>query len=73
MQPLALVGDEQGGTGERELSEEEGGAPTLDEEQLRALARMGAGLEETLGAPQDIEWAFEDGELYVLQARPVTA
>ena len=73
VQPLALVGDEQGGTAERELSEEEGGAPTLDEEQLRALARMGADLEETLGAPQDIEWAFEDGELYVLQARPVTA
>src|ERR671931_645381 len=26
-----------------------------------------------LGAPQDIEWALADGELYVLQARPVTA
>jgi phosphoenolpyruvate synthase/pyruvate phosphate dikinase len=22
--------------------------------------------------PQDIEWAVQDGELYVLQARPVT-
>ena len=25
------------------------------------------------GGPQDIEWALEGGELYVLQARPVTA
>ena len=30
-------------------------------------------LEQRLGGPQDIEWALEDGELFVLQARPVTA
>jgi pyruvate,water dikinase len=29
-------------------------------------------LEERVGMPQDIEWAVQDGELYVLQARPVT-
>ena len=73
VQPHALVSDDQGGTVERKLSEHEGGKHTLDEEQLRVLAELGDHLEEKLEAPQDIEWALEDGELYVLQARPVTA
>lgn len=72
VQPFAIVSASEGGTTERELSLEEGGTPTLDAEQLRALAQLGSDLEERLGAPQDIEWAVEDGELYVLQARPVT-
>ena len=42
------------------------------EEHLRALARIGDDLEQRLGGPQDIEWALEGGEIYVLQARPVT-
>jgi pyruvate,water dikinase len=73
VQPFAVVSTAAGGTAERELSAEEGGAPTLDEARLRALAQLGDDLEQRLGVPQDIEWAFADGELYVLQARPVTA
>ena len=73
VQPFAIVSAPDGGTTERELSPEEGGAPTLGGETLRALAELGAGREEQLGTPQDIEWALEGGELYVLQARPVTA
>ena len=73
VQPFALVSAPAGGTAERELSPQEGGAETLDEGRLRALARLGDDLERRLGAPQDIEWALADGELYVLQARPVTA
>jgi pyruvate,water dikinase len=34
---------------------------------------MGDELEQRLGGPQDIEWAMQDGEIFVLQARPVTA
>jgi pyruvate,water dikinase len=73
VQPFAVVGSPAGGTAERPLSAEEGGAATLDEGRLRLLARLGDDLERRLGAPQDIEWALADGELYVLQARPVTA
>jgi pyruvate, water dikinase len=71
-QPFAVVPVESGGTAERELGEE-GGAQKLDEDQLRELARIGEDLEQRLGGPQDIEWALEDGSIYVLQARPVTA
>lgn len=44
----------------------------LDEEELRQLATLGRDLERRFGRPQDIEWAIEDGQLYLLQARPVT-
>ncbi|MEA2456164.1 MAG: pyruvate, water dikinase [Thermoleophilaceae bacterium] len=45
----------------------------LDEEQLRALVEVGALVERHFGGHQDIEWAFAgDGELFVLQSRPVT-
>jgi pyruvate,water dikinase len=71
-QPFAVVPAERGGVEERELGDE-GGEQKLGEEQLRELARIGDDLEQRLGGPQDIEWALEGGELYVLQARPVTA
>jgi pyruvate, water dikinase len=71
-QPFAIVPLEAGGTEERALSDDEGGAQKLDEDQLRALARIGDDLEQRLGGPQDIEWALEGGEIFVLQARPVT-
>jgi pyruvate, water dikinase len=73
VQPLVVESAPEGGTVERELDLAEGGAATLDEGQLRELARLGEDLQGRLGGPQDIEWAIEGGELYVLQARPVTA
>jgi pyruvate,water dikinase len=70
-QPFAIVPVESGGVEERELGDE-GAEPKLGEEQLRQLARIGDDLEQRLGGPQDIEWALEGGQLFVLQARPVT-
>ena len=71
-QPYAIVHDPGGGTREEPLPPERGEAPTLSEGDLARLARVGVDLEERLGGPQDIEWALQDGELYVLQSRPVT-
>ena len=73
VQPLVIESAPEGGTVERELDPAEGGAATLEEDQLRELARLGEDLQGRLGGPQDIEWAIEGGDLYVLQARPVTA
>ena len=70
-QPFAVVPIESGGTEERKLGAE-GAEQKLGEEQLRELAKLGDDLEQRLGGPQDIEWAVEDGTIYVLQARPVT-
>ncbi len=46
--------------------------PTLDEEQLAQMARLGLALEEKWGWPVDVECAFKDGVLYLLQCRPIT-
>jgi pyruvate, water dikinase len=72
-QPHAVVRDDAGGVREEPLDAERGGARTLDDDQLAALAAVGRDLQERLGVPQDIEWAIQDGRLFVLQARPVTA
>jgi len=72
-QPYAIVHDPDGGVREEALPPERGEAQTLAEHDLARLARVGVDLEERLGGPQDIEWALQDGELYVLQSRPVTA
>jgi pyruvate,water dikinase len=71
-QPYAIVADDAGGVTERPLTPEEGAARKAPDELLTKLARLGDDLEQRVGVPQDIEWAVQDGELYVLQARPVT-
>jgi pyruvate,water dikinase len=71
-QPYAIVHDPAGGVREQELSPERGEAQTLAEAQLARLAKVGIELEGRLGGPQDIEWAIQDDELFVLQSRPVT-
>ena len=72
-QPYALVAGEDGGTREQPLSPERGEAQTLNEHELRRLAALALVLEERLGGPLDVEWAIQNEELFVLQARPVTA
>jgi pyruvate,water dikinase len=72
-QPYKIVAAGAGGTEEVELAPEEGGAATLTEEQLARLAAVGLELEARLGGPQDIEWAIQGDEIFVLQSRPVTA
>lgn len=44
----------------------------LDEKQIKELARLGKKLEEHYGKPQDIEWAIEKGEIFIVQTRAVT-
>ncbi len=46
--------------------------PCLTEAQIRAVVTVGNQLEILFGTPQDIEWAFVEEQLYVLQARPIT-
>ncbi len=62
-----------GGTVERSLTEEEALRPVLSDEEVLAVAGLGRRIEEHYGSPQDTEWAFDpDGELWMLQSRPIT-
>lgn len=41
-------------------------------EQVLQVAELARQVEAHFGAPQDIEWAWSAGRLYLLQARPIT-
>lgn len=41
--------------------------------QVKAIAEQARAAEGLFGSPQDVEWAIADGELFLLQARPITA
>ncbi|MGZ8501380.1 MAG: PEP/pyruvate-binding domain-containing protein [Candidatus Limnocylindrales bacterium] len=45
--------------------------PTLSEAQLVELGRTSKGIEDHFGYSVDMEWAYQDGTLYVLQARRI--
>ncbi|MEO6969303.1 MAG: PEP/pyruvate-binding domain-containing protein [Chthoniobacterales bacterium] len=40
---------------------------------VRALAKVAKQLEESFGAPQDVEWVIYDDALHIVQSRPITA
>jgi pyruvate,water dikinase len=46
--------------------------PVLDGREVSQVFSMLMKAGELFGAPQDMEWTFRDGELYILQARPIT-
>ncbi len=47
-------------------------SPSSDDGLLKDVLDLGLRLEEHFKAPQDVEWAVEDGVLYVLQSRNIT-
>ncbi len=44
----------------------------LGDEDIIALAKIGKMIEDHYKIPQDIEWATENGQLFILQSRPIT-
>jgi rifampicin phosphotransferase len=45
----------------------------IDAQEAGQVADLAQRVAETLGGPQDIEWALAAGRLFLLQARPITA
>ena len=45
----------------------------LPEPALIELASLGRSVAEHFGRPQDIEWAYADDRIWLVQARPMTA
>lgn len=60
-----------GGTTHAQASEAD--AQGLPEAVLAELARLGDSVSGLFGRPQDIEWAYAAGRVWLLQARPLTA
>ena len=49
------------------------GEDAIGPEQATAVAGLARRAAEHFGRPQDVEWAFAGGELFLLQSRPMTA
>lgn len=60
------------GTQTIRLSGKEALKPCLTDAQIKQVAELNAKVEKHYGFPQDIEWAFQGRQLFLLQARPIT-
>jgi rifampicin phosphotransferase len=69
---VIIRGTEGGGTTRADTNDGSSEA-CLSDEQVRALAALGAQVEAHYGAPQDTEWAIDpSGKLWLVQSRPIT-
>jgi pyruvate,water dikinase len=66
--------DARKGKGTRKvvLSEEEANRECLTTGQVRELAQVGIAVEGHFGTPQDIEWTYSGGKLFLVQSRRIT-
>jgi len=44
----------------------------MTDDEIIKLAKMGKIIEEHYGSPQDVEWTLNDGDLNIVQSRPIT-
>jgi phosphohistidine swiveling domain-containing protein len=72
-QRVEIVAGPGGGTSERALDGRRAGRPSLDDEQVRAIARTAVEVERRAGRAMDLEWAWTDAGLVFFQGRPITA
>ena len=70
---LMIMADDGRGSGRAELPvpAERATVTTLSDAQLLELAEFGRRIEAHYGFNVDVEWAYEDGQLYILQARKI--
>jgi len=62
-----------GGTHQQPVPAELQDAPVLDDDTAVQLTHLGLEIEALYGQPMDIEWTLADGQLAIVQARPITA
>ncbi|MFN8661193.1 MAG: rifamycin-inactivating phosphotransferase, partial [Thermomicrobiales bacterium] len=61
-----------GGTQEQAISPELQDQPSLTDAQAVQIVEQGRQIEAHFGRPQDIEWCLADGDLQIVQSRPIT-
>jgi pyruvate, water dikinase len=71
-QSWRLVREDSGGNRREDVPEAERSAQKLSDERIGRLASLARVIESHYRRPMDIEWCSEDGQLYIVQARPVT-
>jgi pyruvate,water dikinase len=70
---VEMVKDEETGeTVQLDVDEDRRSERVLSDAEIGDLVELGERVEDHYGAPQDVEWAIYDGEIYMLQSRPIT-
>ncbi len=69
---LAIYALKEGGTKEQQIGPDQQDKQTLTDEQILQLETIGRRIETYFGRPQDIEWCLAEGQLYIVQSRPIT-
>jgi pyruvate,water dikinase len=69
---IAIRSLPNGGTFEQQVSPGQVTQICLDDAQLASLCELALQCEKVYGPRRDIEWAFQEGTLYLLQCRAVT-
>lgn len=59
-------------TKEVSLSKGEGTKQKITDSEIKKIATLGKKLEDHYYFPQDVEWAIENGNIYIVQTRPIT-
>ncbi|MFC6904785.1 pyruvate, water dikinase [Halalkalicoccus tibetensis] len=69
---MCVRDEESGETVEREVPEERRDERVLEDGEIEQLIALGERVEDHYGTPQDVEWAIVEGEVFMLQSRPIT-
>jgi pyruvate,water dikinase len=69
---IAIIRDSGGNQTTVKLSSEKSNQQVLKDHEVKRLAEISLNLEEHYKKPQDIEWAIEGGEIYIVQTRAIT-
>lgn len=65
--------DSPTGTRPEPVEENRQNEPAIKEDTIQAVAALARRTGQHFGIPQDIEWVVRDGELMLLQSRPITS
>ncbi len=68
----AITRDSSGNQIKKKLSEEKSKEQVLDNHEIKKVSELALRLEDHYDKPQDIEFAVESGEIYIVQSRPIT-
>ena len=71
-QTKAMYRVDGGGNEWKDLPEPQASAQVLTKKQILELSELIIKIEDHYGFPCDIEWAWENGEFYIVQSRPIT-
>jgi pyruvate, water dikinase len=69
---IAITRDSEGNSKIVQLREDKSNAQVLQNHEIKKLSEIALKLEEHYKKPQDIEFAIENEEIYIVQTRPIT-